>query len=34
MLAKQKSHRTAGRKINAKFNSGKTLDTYISRLYH
>jgi len=31
---KQKLHRIAGRKINAKFNSRKILDTYIGRLYH
>ena len=28
MPAKQKPHRTAGMKIDAKLNSGKTLDTY------
>jgi len=31
---KQKLHRTAGRKIDAKLNPGKTLDAYIGRLYH
>jgi len=31
---KQKLHRTASRKIDAKLNPRKTLDAYISRLYH
>jgi len=34
LLAKQKPHRTASRKIDAKLNPGKILDAYISRLYH
>ena len=32
--AKRKLHRIAGRKTYAKFNSGKALDTHISRFHH
>ena len=34
LSAKQKPHRTAGRKVDTKFNSGETMNAYIGRLYH
>jgi len=34
LSAKQKLHRIAGRKVNAKFNSRETIDVYIGKLYH
>jgi len=34
LSAKQKSHRAASRKVNAKLNPRETMGAYISRFYH